>query len=47
LVALPFYLVASGMIQSYIHSAWTLTYLQLTEALSPAKPPARAKAKKK
>ena len=44
LVLLPFYLVARGILQSYIHSAWTLTYLQLTPA-APVKT-TRAKAKK-
>ena len=43
LIALPFIIVANGIIQSYLHSAWTLTYLQLTPGAPPK--PTRAKAK--
>jgi hypothetical protein len=43
LIALPFIIVANGIIQSYLHSAWTLTYLQLTPSAPPK--PTRAKAK--
>jgi hypothetical protein len=44
LILLPFYFIATGIIQGYLHSAWTLTYLQLTPS-APAKS-TRAKAKK-
>ncbi len=44
LILLPFYFIATGIIQSYLHSAWTLTFLQLTPS-APAKS-TRAKAKK-
>ena len=37
LIALPFYLAISGLIQGYLHSAWTLTYLQLMPAAAPVK----------
>ncbi|MEX2143659.1 MAG: hypothetical protein WD740_03620 [Anaerolineales bacterium] len=45
LIALPFYLAISGLIQSYLHSAWTLTYLQLSAPAAPVRA-SRAKAKK-
>ncbi len=32
LVALPVFIVANGVLHSYLQSAWTLTYLQLTGA---------------
>ena len=40
LVALPFLILINGIVQSYIQSAWTLTYVQLTAA----KPKVRARA---
>lgn len=40
LVALPFLILFNGILQSYIQSAWTLTYMQLTSA----KPKAKARA---
>jgi hypothetical protein len=45
-IALPFYLAISGMIQSYLHSAWTLTYLQLSAPPVPVKKAPRARTKK-
>lgn len=41
-IALPIYLVLRGIMQSYVQSAWTLTYLQLAPAA-----PTRARAKRK
>ena len=40
IIALPFLVLANGIIRAYIQSAWTLTYLQLTGP----KPKARVKA---
>lgn len=35
-LALPVLILLGGILQSYIHSAWTLTYLELTGAAGPA-----------
>jgi hypothetical protein len=34
-VYLPELIVLNGILQSYIHSAWTITYLRLTKLPAP------------